>query len=243
MDNPTNLPPNRSQATSVEARQVRDRLRADPRFDLTSLNVRVVPRDRAVGIVGWVSRLPEKLWIEETAAEVVGTERVESCLLVGPPNQRPDADIAKVVRDSLDTDRSIDATSIQVAVSQGVVRLTGIIDSTLHRAFAGALCWWVVGVRGVVNDLDVIYPSPSNDESLAEAIQAVLDKDPLVDVTEILVLGHGGVVTLTGTVGGADARDAAENDAWIVEGVKDVINQIEIAPAGPGGPTILGFGH
>lgn len=243
MNDRTNLPPYRSQAMTVEAKQVQDRLCADPRFDLDALNVRVVPRDHAVGLVGWVSRLPEKVWIEETASEVVGPDHVESCLLVGPPNQRPDADIARVVRDSLDTDRSIDATSIRVAVSRGVVRLTGIIDSTLHRAFAGAICWWVVGVRGVVNDLDVIYPSTANDESLAEAIQAVMDKDPLVDETEILVLCHGGVVTLTGTVGGADARDAAENDAWIVEGVKDVVNQIEIAPDGPGGPPIVGLGH
>lgn len=243
MDDPTSLSPYRSQAMTVDSKQIQDRLRADPRFDLNTLNVRVVPRDQAVGLVGWVSRLPEKVWIEEAASDVVGPNRVESCLLVGPPDQRPDADIARVVRDSLDADRSIDATSIQVAVSGGVVRLTGIIDSTLHRAFAGAICWWVVGVRGVVNELDVIYPSSANDETLAEAIQAILDKDPLVDETEILVLGHGGVVTLAGTVGGADARDAAENDAWIVEGVKDVINQIEIAPDGPLGPPIVGLGH
>lgn len=242
MDNPTNLPPDRSQSMAAEARRIEDALAADPRFDVTSLNVRVIPHDQAVGLVGWVTGLPERTRIEEIAADVVGPDQVESCLLVGPPNQRPDTDIARVVRDSLDTDRSIDATSIQIAVSQGVVKLTGIIDSTLHRKLAGALCWWVKGVRGVVNDLDAIYPSSANDELLAEAIQVVLEKDPFVDVTEILVLSHSGVVTLTGTVGGADARDAAENDAWAVEGVRDVVNQIEIAPESPGSSRVIGSG-
>ncbi len=242
MSNRSDRPPGRFRAAMDEAGQVEAALRADPRFDFASSNVRVIQHDNAVGLVGWAARLPEKAWIEQTAADVVGPERVESCLLVGPPGQRPDDDVARLVRDSLDLDRSIDATSIHVAVSHGVVRLTGLIDTNLHRAFAGALCWWVNGVRGVVNDLDVIYPSAPNDELLAEAVQAVMEKDPLVDESEILVLCHGGAVTLAGTVGGAVARDAAENDAWIVEGVRNVVNQIEIAPGGAAGGRIIGLG-
>ena len=69
-----------------------------------------------------------------------------------------------------------------------------------------------------------------------------MEKDPLVDRTEILVLVHGGVATLVGTVGGEDAREAAESDAWVVEGVRDVINQIEIAPGGAAAGRIDGFG-
>lgn len=242
MNDPTNLPSQRSPGVSGEIQQIQDILAVDPRFAIKSLNARVVPDDGRVGLVGWVSRLPEKIWIEQIAADVAGPDGVQSCLVVGPPGQRPDSLIAKVIRDALEQDRSIDATSIRVKVSNGVARLTGIIDTTLHRRFAGALCWWVLGVRGVVNDLDVIYPEPENDELLAEAIQAVMDKDPLVDVTEILVLSHSAVVTLAGTVGGADARDAAENDAWIVEGVRDVVNQIEIAPGGAAAGRILGLG-
>ncbi len=242
MSDPRNLPSQQPAGATTMIHQIEDMLRADSRFDFTKLAVRVIPHDGRVGLIGWVSRLPEKIWIEQAAADVVGEENVASCLVVGPPGQRPDSEIARATRNSLDQDRSIDATSIQVHVAHGVVRLTGTIDTTLHRRFAGALCWWVPGVRDVVNDLDVVYPEPENDERIAETIQAVMEKDPLVDRTEILVLAHGGVVTLTGTVGGEDARDAAESDAWIVEGVRDVVNQIEIAPGGASAGRIDGFG-
>ncbi|MGH2459617.1 MAG: BON domain-containing protein [Chloroflexota bacterium] len=242
MDDPTNLAAGHPRPMTTAAKQVEAVLAADPRFDVRTLKVQVIPHAQAIGLVGWVPGLPEKVWIEADAGDRIGPDRVESCLLVGPPDQRPDADVARVVRDALEADRWIDATSIQVAVSNGVVKLTGLVDTTLLRKLAGALCWWVKGVRGVVNDLDAVYPSPANDELLAEAIRTVLDKDPFVDAIEILVLCHDAVVTLAGTVAGADARDAAKNDAWAVEGVKDVVNQIDIAPEVPGSPRILRSG-
>ncbi len=242
MSDPPNRPSQQPADVTTMIHQIKAALSADSRFDFNKLAVRIIPRDGRIGLIGWVTLLPEKIRIEQVAAGIAGEENVASCLVVGPPDQRPDTEIAHAVRDLLDQDRSFDATSIQVRVSHGVVKLTGTIDTTLHRRFAGALCWWIPGVRDVVNDLDVIYPEPENDERLAETIQAVMEKDPFVDRTEILVLSHGGVVTLAGTVGGEDAREAAESDAWAVEGVRDVINQIEIAPGGAATGRINGFG-
>ncbi len=242
MSDPPNPPSQQPADVTTMIHQIEAALSADPRFDVRKLAVRVIPHDGGIGLVGWVTRLPEKIWIEQIAADIAGAQNVASCLVVGPPDQRPDTEIAHAVRDLLDQDRSFDSTSIQVHVSHGVVQLAGIIDTTLHRRFAGALCWWIPGVRDVVNNLDVIYPEPEDDERLAETIQAVMEKDPLVDRTEILVLVHGGVATLVGTVGGEDAREAAESDAWVVEGVRDVINQIEIAPGGAATGRINGFG-
>ena len=242
MSDPFNLSSHQTPDVSIAIQQLNHTLATDRRFDLKSMKVSVVPHGRHVGLVGWVSRLPEKIWIENLAMGLLGPDQIDSCLVVGPPGQRSDAEIKKAARDSLDQDRSIDATSIQVRAANGVLRLTGLIDTTLHSRFAGAICWWIPGVRDVVNDLDVIYPEPEDDELLAQTIQAVMEKDPLVDRSEILVLCHGGVVTLSGTVGGAVARGAAENDAWVVAGVRDVINQIEIAPGGAAAGRIDGFG-
>lgn len=242
MQDPTKLPSGQVSDVAARIQEIEQQLRTDPRFNLAAMAVRVVPHNDHVGLVGWVTRLPEKIWIENIARDIAGPDQVDSCLVVGPPGQRPDSEIAQAVRDVLDQDRYIDATSIQLKVANGVVRLTGVAETISRRRFAGALCWWVRGVRGVVNNLDVLYPEPDSDELIAEVIEGLMDKDPLVDPTEILVLSHHGVVTLTGTVGGADARDAAEYDAWIVEGVRDVLNQIEIAPDGTAGcaPGILG---
>lgn len=232
MHDPINPPPRHPATTLHQAQQIEALIAADQRIDHQASHVRVLAHAETVGLVGWVSRLPEKRWIEEMARDVAGPDRVQSCLVVGPPGQRPDPAIERAVRDSLMQDRWIDASSIQVRATNGVVRLSGVVETSFDRRLAGALCWWVQGVRGVVNDLSVIYPEPDNDEILAQTIQAMMDKDPLVDVTEVLVLCQHGVVTLAGTVAGAAAREAAENDAWIVDGVREVMNQIELAPGG-----------
>ena len=219
------------EARSLAAR-IRARLTVDPRFDLRAMRVRVRAHDDWVGLTGWVNRLAEKRWIEADVADIVGAGRMRSCLIVGPPGMRPDQEISAAVRDALAEDRSIDATAIRVKTVNGIVRLDGIVGTLLQRKFAGALCWWIRGVREVSNHLSVLYPEPENDELLGEVIQAVMEKDPLVDRSEILVLVHDGVVTLAGTVGGKDARVAAEDDAWIVEGVRAVANEIEVVPGG-----------
>ncbi len=58
-----------------------------------------------------------------------------------------------------------------------------------------------------------------------------------VNVTDVHVQTHDGVVTLEGTVPSQDSRMAAQDDARRVDGVKQVINHLRItseaAPANP----------
>lgn len=230
-----------SRQLSVTAR-IRAALDQDPRFlDVSPREVRVREHNGSIRLDGWVPRLADRQRIGEAVTRLAMPAPVESCLLVGPPGQHPDNAIQRAVLDFMMADRAFDPTSIHAEVTSGVVHLTGLIDTSIHQRYAGALCWWIPGVRGVRNDLQVIYPESENDELLAETVQLLQDKDPLVDVTEILILSQGGVITLSGTVAGQVARDAAESDAWAVEGVREVINQIEVASI-PGAPPILGFG-
>lgn len=220
--------------------QIRVAIASDPRLQLGPAPVGIQVQEGRVFLSGWVPRLCDKIRIEDTARRLAAPLPIESSLLVGPPGQHPDPEIVRHVEDSLMEDRWIDSTRIRVGSQDGVVRLTGAIDTTMHWRFAQALCWWIPGVRGVRNELRIDRPEPDSPELLAEAILLVMEKDPLVDRTEILVICQEGVATLSGTVGGAVARNAAENDAWVVEGVRDVVNQIEVAPV-PGAPPILGI--
>lgn len=239
MTNPGTSSPT-SQERSGLVRMLRDVLAADPRFQFQSMAACVGVEKNRVYLNGWVPTLADRVRIGEVVASFAGPANVDNALQVGPPNQRPDSDICKSVQDLLEEDRAIDATSIHVSVVDGVVHLTGLVYSWTRRRYIGALCWWVPGVRGVANDLTEMYSSPKDDELLVEVIQEVLEKDPLVDRTEILVLSHDGRITLAGTVGGADAREAAESDAWGVEGVRDVVDEIEVASV-PGSGPIFGL--
>ena len=228
-----------SPAPQSLAQQIRRALAADPRF--AGMNPRVDEHNGSVLLRGWVPLLRDKKRMELVAASVAGPSRVQNELLVGPPNQRPPDEIQRDVDDFVMADIALDPRTIHAAVDDGVVHLTGTVDTTMSWRYVGALCWWIPGVRGVRNDLQVRHPEPPDDELLASAVQLLLEKDPLVDVTEILVICKAGVVTLAGTVAGQDARDAAESDAWAIDGVRDVANEIEIAEI-PGAPPIVGLG-
>ena len=52
--------------------------------------------------------------------------------------------------------------------------------------------------------------------------------DARVDASNVVVEVEDGTVTLSGSVPNYDAREAAENDAWSIEGVKWVDNQIKV---------------
>jgi osmotically-inducible protein OsmY len=213
---------------------------ADPRLDLEDHEIETSLVGNRVILRGWVRSLADRVRAGEDGRNVAGADTIINELLVGPPGQHSDNQLRDAVLDFLMEDRAIDPTQIQVTVSDGVVLLTGRVRSTTLRRYVGALLWWIPGVRGVHNDILSEHPEEESDELLAEAIQEVLEKDPLVDRTEILVLCHRGQVTLAGTVGGYDARSAAESDAWSVEGVSDVVNQIEVAEF-PHSAPILGL--
>src|SRR5579883_1917482 len=149
MRKPTNRATARAPRAMSLVQEVTSALAADPRFDYQTLPMQVVEHDGHVGLVGWVPELRQKKWIEQVVMDLVGPANLESCLVVGPPHQRPDDELVRAVQDSLMEDRSIDSTSIQVACVNGVVRLSGIVDTVLHRRLAAALPWWIPGVREI----------------------------------------------------------------------------------------------
>mgnify|MGYP001405721693 CR=1 FL=1 len=80
-------------------------------------------------------------------------------------------------------------------------------------------------------------PRVRTDEEIQQDVLDELDWDPEVEVTDIGVTVHDGVVTLTGTVDSFLKKWAAERAALRVEGVRAVVNHIEVVPRGLGGRT------
>lgn len=70
-----------------------------------------------------------------------------------------------------------------------------------------------------------------SDQQIVTDIQAKLYGDPNVSSRQIEVQSNNGVVTLSGTVGSDAERTATANDASQVEGVKSVVNNLQVAPA------------
>lgn len=122
---------------------------------------------------------------------------------------------------------------LQFAVRGGVVVLEGVAPSLVRQRLAAVLAWRVAGVRDVVNRLIVAPPEDDGPDQLEEAVREALDGHPLFDDTQIKVGVFGDVVRLTGLVHSPDARAAAEQEAWRVQGVDAVINAIEVRASTP----------
>lgn len=117
---------------------------------------------------------------------------------------------------------------IEVRVEDGIVTLDGELPSLTHKRLAEALVWWVPGVRDVVNGLGVSPPEEDSDDEITEALEIVLQKDPLLKGTKIGVFSDARVVTLYGTVRSDEQRKAAEEDAWCLFGVDRVKNALRV---------------
>jgi len=69
------------------------------------------------------------------------------------------------------------------------------------------------------------------DAEIASEVQNKINADPTIPAKQISVADTNGVVTLSGSVNSDLERIAAANDASQVEGVKTVVNNLQVAPA------------
>jgi len=69
------------------------------------------------------------------------------------------------------------------------------------------------------------------DAQVASDVQNKITADNAVPDKQLTINSTNGVVTLTGTVSSDAARNAAANDAAQVDGVKTVVNNLQVAPA------------
>ena len=139
-----------------------------------------------------------------------------------------DVRVREHVVHQLDWDPEVDASGIGVSASNGVVTLTGYIDTYGGKLAAERAAKRVRGVRGVANDLDVRLKIGRTDSDIAQDAVRALELRGTVPATVQAVV-HQAHVTLTGKVGWLyQARDA-EKAVRHITGVRGVFNHIEVA--------------
>jgi osmotically-inducible protein OsmY len=143
-----------------------------------------------------------------------------------------DLELKKAVEAELDFEPSIDAAEIGVAVKDGIVTLTGRVDSYWAKIAAERAVFRVAGVNAVANDLEVRLPTASErtDEDIARAARNALEWDVLLPSDTIRVAVSKGWVTLEGTVDWQYQKQAAERAVRGLTGVRGVSNLIEVKP-------------
>jgi osmotically-inducible protein OsmY len=113
-----------------------------------------------------------------------------------------DLELKKSVESELTWEPSVNAAEIGVAAKNGIVTLTGHIQSYWQKIAAERAAARVSGVKAVVNELEIRLPTSSErtDEDIARAAVNALDWSISVPADRIKVKVSKGWVTLEGTV-------------------------------------------
>jgi len=143
-----------------------------------------------------------------------------------------DEQIQQEVLRELKFEASLQPNEIGVVVKDGVVTLTGWVDSFLKRWTAEEAAHRVQGVRAVANDIEVRLPASSErtDADIAAAVTRALEWDAFVPVDKIDVTVSKGWVTLKGEVEWGFQRADAERVVRRITGVCGMSNQITVRP-------------
>jgi osmotically-inducible protein OsmY len=143
-----------------------------------------------------------------------------------------DEEIQQEVIRELKYEASLQPNEIGVSVKDGIVTLSGWVDSYLKRWMAEEAAHRVHGVKAVANNIDVKLPNSSErtDADIAAAVIRALEWDAFVPIDKIDVTVSKGHVTLKGEVEWGFQRADAERVVRRITGVRGVSNLIIVRP-------------
>jgi len=182
----------------------------------------------AILMGGVVDRISHKKKALLVAMGISGTSGVIDRLLVMPAKEMGDKEIKNHICDAFLEEPTLRDITIEVDVNNGMVDLEGTVPSLSHKRLAGVLAWWVPGSADVINSLEVTPPEEDSDDEITDAVVLALEKDKLVNHSNIKVTTKNCVVTLNGVVKSEIAKEAAEDDAWYVWGVNEVVSRLKV---------------
>jgi len=135
------------------------------------------------------------------------------------------------VLDELKWDARLQPNEIGVIVKDGIVTLTGWVDSFLRKWEAEEAAHRVRGVKAVANDIEVrlLLTAERTDADSAAAALHALQWDARVPIDKIQLTVSKGWVTLEGEVVWQFEKEDAERVAWLAPGVTSVDNRLTIS--------------
>jgi osmotically-inducible protein OsmY len=142
----------RVKGEDLTAREPPDRRRGE---------IRVTVEDGIVTLDGEVPSLAYKCLAGVLAWWVPGSRDVVNGLGVELPDERWDPELNDAVRIVLEKDPFVDASQIRVSTRDSVVRLEGLVPTESEREMAEFDAWYVFGVNGVTNEIEVRPVPPS----------------------------------------------------------------------------------
>ena len=202
-------------------------LTLDPLVDPTNITVKNMKGE--VRLDGTVSDYPQYLEAAAGAQRVSGVTKVHNHLEVKlpPGDEQDDATLATTANNALALSITV-PDGVEATAHNGNVTLTGTVSYGAQRVVAELAVAGLTGVRNVKDDIEISYDADPVD--VTALVQGALDRYAVVaDDSDVAVDINGNTVTLSGHVDTWAEHDAVVDAAWMVSGVYDVIDNLDIS--------------
>jgi len=179
-------------------------------------------------LTGSTETYSQKWAIERAASRIIGVVEVRDYLEVRPNDEghRDDLEIQSAATAVLGWDARVPA-GVRVNVTDGVLRLDGVVERFAHREAAEEAVRNLVGVRDVVNEIRVIPTHTSR--RLAADVEAAIRRRFALGFRLLTVSVDDGVVLLRGVVPTFAILDEVERAMRSIPGVTRIENRLLVA--------------
>lgn len=145
---------------------------------------------------------------------------------------KTDTELRTHVKEELRWEPGLNSSGIRVAVNEGIVTLTGYVDSYAEKEAAEHAVKRVSGVNAVVEETEVRLPNRDEkaDRDLAEVAEDFLAWNVWVPLDRIKITVERGWITLEGQVDHYFEKEAAESALRRARGVRGISNLISVKP-------------
>jgi osmotically-inducible protein OsmY len=150
------------------------------------------------------------------------------------PHQKRDPEIHQDVRAELATQQDDGRPSVEITVHQGVVDLTGIVESYAQKWAIDHAVRRIIGVKGLRDYLHVRPPEGAapDDRRIQRTANCTLRWDARVP-KGVRADVKRGVLRLSGAVQRLGHREAAEEAVRNLMGIREIVNEIALLPTDP----------
>lgn len=134
------------------------------------------------------------------------------------------------VQNAITWEPLLNAAEIGVTAKDGVVSLTGVVDSYAKKMEAENAAKKVIGVKALVEKIEVIFPNTwsKTDAEIANEVLTGLKNDWSIPNDKVTVKVEDGWVTLEGELLWNYQKESAKNAVNYLMGVTGVTNNIKI---------------
>lgn len=145
---------------------------------------------------------------------------------------KANAELQRDVQEAINWEPELKNMEIEITATDGIVRLTGIVDSYAKKLQIEQVVKKVFGVNILVENIDVKLQQnkAKNDIEIAREIMAAFEANSFVPQDQLEVKVENGWVTLDGELSWDYLRDITENTIQHLPWIKGIYNNIIITP-------------